>query len=289
MHHNSITIALTDEKKKPYREYGFKKLSDKCKTSEVALPFESHYQILAKNDNAERIKLDIDIDGTIVTGSGLIIAGNSQAYIERFVDTAKKLFFTKKTDERVADPTNAENGFLTIKVVKEKFPVFSILNTMWPWPRHPDLPGYDYYSNQYDYDYTRRYLYNPHPHQPSSWGSASGNTLRFSGIGDVTGSTAQSGGITSKSVPASYTCNLNASASASTGSVNCMNASLETGATVEGDASKQTFSTTNWNGEQEDSEYIFRFKMLGKDNKLSAQEEKDLMEYKRLKAKFEGI
>ncbi len=71
-----------------------------------------------------------------------------------------------------------------------------------------------------------------------------------------------------------------------------MNASLnalDTGATVEGDDSKQTFNSTVWNGEEEGSEYIFRFKMLGKDNKLSAQEEKDLMEYKRLKAKFEGI
>jgi len=287
MNNQSVSVALTNENKKPYREYGYTKVTDKCKKVEVILPFDSHYQILAKNDNAQRVKLDIDIDGTLITGTGLIVNAHSQAYIERFVETAKKLLFTKKSDDRVADPTNKENGFLTIKVTKEKLQPYTIVGSVYPYPwgRHPDQN--DYSSDPY-YWHTR-YLFDPNPKQPSSWGSASGSTLKLSGLNDNTNSNSgATSSFTTKSVPASFTC----SRGVDVQSMNCSFFSetvAETGATVEGDNSNQSFITTSWNGEETGSEVIFQFKMLGKDTKLSEQEEKDMMEYKRLKAKFEGV
>jgi hypothetical protein len=254
MHHNSITIALTNDDKTPYREYSFKKLHDKCKTCEVILPFDSHYQLLIKNDNSSRIRLDIDIDGTVITGTGLIIPSNSHHYVERFIETAKKLYFTKKTNEKVADPTNKENGFLTIKVAKEKVVPYKIYEApaIWIYP----------------------YL----PYQQDMWHYHSNKPYWDTGTGIVYGSTSGDSILRGLNVSESSISCFNA----------CSSSKLDTGATVEGDASKQSFTTTNWAGEEVGSDFIFQFKMLGQEVKMSPQEEKDLMEYKRLKAKFEG-
>lgn len=259
MNHSSITIALANEDKTPYREYSFKKLQDKCKTAEVILPFDSHYQILVKNDNSVRIKLDIDVDGTIITGSGLIIPSNRHHYIERFIETAKKLYFTKKTNEKVADPTNKENGFLTVKVSKEKI-------------NYQPYTIWTYQPAKWDY-INHHAFWNRGP-----W-NTSDITYRSGGLsGSINCSSDAKSGDGSLKFNSDTYCNYSAS---------IPSPSLDTGATVEGDESNQSFTTTNWLGEEEGSDFIFQFKMLGQEVKRSAQEEKDLMEYKRLKAKFE--
>ena len=271
MNNNSITVAIVNEKKSPYREYNYKKITEKCKTSEIVLPFESHYQILIKNDNSSRIKLDIDIDGTIITGNGLLVNGNSQFYMERFIDTAKKLYFTKKSNEKVADPTNKENGFLTIKVSKEKYVpyVFSApLNYTDPFVCF--------------YDQTK-------PVPPPTWQPyrrlSSGDN--FIGSFQTYSSDFNTLGTYSCTSNLNHSANVNFSSGSLTGTQSSF--TYDTGATVEGDKSNQAFITTTWNGEEAGSDFIFQFKMLGEEIKLSPQDEKDIMEYRRLKSKFEGI
>lgn len=132
MHLESIVVCLTDNNKKPLRELNFKKVNDKHRKCNIHLPFNSEYMILVKNLLSNtRIKLDIDIDGTNVSSSGIIINGNTNSYIERFVDIAKKFKFVQATgngaDPSVADPTNPENGIIKIKVSKEK----QIINYGW--------------------------------------------------------------------------------------------------------------------------------------------------------------
>ena len=276
MHHNSITIALTSERKKPYREYGFKKVTEKCKKSEVVLPFDSNYQILVKNGNSTRIKLEIDIDGSIISGSGLIVPANSQSYIERFVDVASKLYFTKKSNEKVADPTSAENGFLTVKVVKEKIvlPTYMINTNMWVghWPYN------------YEFGYGKgQYVHDPIHWQPSSWATGSGSDAR---------STTNGNNLISCGDGILRSCSMNLSKSANYAAGHSVPTSFvpanapELGATIEGDHSAQSFIDTTWSGDEVDSDFIFQFKMLGKDNTVSAQDEKDAKEYERLHAKF---
>lgn len=288
MHHNSIIVALTNDEKKPYREFNYKKLHDKCKTSEVILPFDTDYQILVKNENSSRILLHIDVDGTIISGDGLVVNGKSQTHIERFLDIAKKLHFTKKTNEKVADPSNEENGFLTIKVVKEKYVPYTFVkvpDVVWHYPD----PSY--------YDLQPRWLVDP------MYGSGNPPTHTYG----LKASDVPNGGYCTTSRSLSGITSMNASLSTNTGSgigsasANCFHSSivpcsanlssdkLDVGATVEGGKSDQSFVTTSWAGDEVGSDYIFRFKMLGKEVKLNPQEEKDLMEYKRLKAKFEGI
>lgn len=285
MHHSNIIVAVTNEDKKPYREINFNKVTDKCKTSEIILPFDTDYKILVKNENSTRIKLDIDIDGTIISGSGIVFDSHSNGYIERFIDVAKKLHFTRKTNEKVADPTNSENGFLTIKVVKEKQrpTLFGFPTGTFIWPKVDRWD--DYYSDPYH----PRWWYDHTPY-PSVYCSTGGN--------DMIGSTGISRGLSAscssaKDVPASLT----ASGSCLSGntapvSVNyCASVAAvnqpEVGATVEGEKSNQSFGNTSWYEDEEGSDFIFRFKMLGKG--YSAEEEKEIAEYKRLKAKFGNI
>lgn len=281
MHHNSIIVALTNDEKKPYREFNYKKLTDKCKTSEVILPFDTDYQILIKNENSSRIKLHIDVDGTIITSDGLVINSNAQSYIERFLDVAKKLHFTKKTNEKVADPSNEENGFLTIKVVKEKYvhQPYVITTTNYPvWPNP------DYYDLQPKWLVPPTHTYGLKASDVPINGGYCTTSRSLSGISSMNASLSSNtgGGVGSASANCFHSSIVPCSANLSSGK-------LDVGATVEGEKSDQSFTTTTWAGDEVGSDYIFRFKMLGKEVKLSPQEEKDLMEYKRLKAKFEGV
>ena len=63
--------------------------------------------------------MDIDIDGTNVSDNGIIIDAGSKVYLERFIDVAKKFKFVSKHSAEVADPSNVDNGKITIKVQKE--------------------------------------------------------------------------------------------------------------------------------------------------------------------------
>jgi hypothetical protein len=259
MHNHSIAIALTDSKNKPYREYNYKKITDLCKLSEIILPYNEEYKLLLKNDNSIRIKVDIDIDGSLITGSGgLIINSNSSSYLERFLDTDKKLLFVKANDERVGDPTSKENGLLTVKVELEKATTPSIFSgwvhrTPWPYYDPCYYPNYHYYKTTV-YCSSNSGLYNEMP------------TYSNCNVGSAIGASA---------VNQFTACASNATPTAQP----------EVGATVEGGKSNQVFSSTYWNG-SEGSALIFQFKMLGRVDKVSEKDIAERQEYERLKAKF---
>ena len=118
MHYEKTVVTLVDSNKKPLREYNSEKTYDGRKCT-VFLPFETEYMFLVKNNSDRRIKLDIDIDGTNVMGNGLIITSHNTAYIERFVDVAKRFKFVPINHEGVADPSSPENGIITVRVSEE--------------------------------------------------------------------------------------------------------------------------------------------------------------------------
>lgn len=133
MHSNNVVVVLVDDKKKPLREYESEK-TKVGRSCDVYLPFNSEYKFLIKNNNNCRVRVEIEIDGSLVSGGGLVIDQNSQDYIERFVDTDRKFKFVKATDEAVADPSNPENGGIRVKVYREyQVPVMKYL--MAPTPR----------------------------------------------------------------------------------------------------------------------------------------------------------
>lgn len=119
MHHEQIVVALLDNNKKPLREFDSRRQDNGRKCS-VYIPEETEYQFLVKNNLDRRIKINIDIDGTNVSGNGLILDANCTDYIERFVDVNKKFKAVKKTDERVSDPSNPENGIIKVRIQKER-------------------------------------------------------------------------------------------------------------------------------------------------------------------------
>lgn len=118
MHYNNTVIAITDKNSKPLRELEAEKTPSGRKCS-IFLPFDSEYKFLIKNNSSVRIKLDIEIDGSNVTDTGVIIDGNKTSYIERFVNSAKCFKFVKATHSDVSDPTNKENGIIRIRCATE--------------------------------------------------------------------------------------------------------------------------------------------------------------------------
>lgn len=137
MHIDSIVCILTGSDKKPYREYDSYKTEHGRRCS-VTMPFDTEYKILVKNLLSTRIRLTIDIDGSNVSGGGLILSRNSSEYIERYVDVAKKFKFVAASHSDVSDPTNPENGLIKVKCYKEKEQVKFFNNT------YPTINPYPY-------------------------------------------------------------------------------------------------------------------------------------------------
>jgi hypothetical protein len=128
MHYNDIVVSICDSNKKSLREYDSQRLSNGRK-SNIHIPFDSEYQIMVKNNQGKRIKLDIDIDGSNITNDGFVIHGFQTAYLERFLNTNKKFKFVPVTNDGVADPTSSDNGIITVKVNFEYTPYNPILRS----------------------------------------------------------------------------------------------------------------------------------------------------------------
>lgn len=233
MHYEQFVAVICDSNKKPFRELDSQRQEHgrKCK---VFIPFDSEYKIFIKNNSDKRAKVSIDIDGTNVSGNGLIIDGNCADYIERFVDIAKKFLFVKSNNEKVADPTNPENGIVKIRISKEQ-PYISSLSR-YIIPKNDHWNTYPWNDKIWDY---------PGQISPVYY--------------------------TSRNIGQTY-------------SVNTMNCSLsqqaDTGATVEGDFSKQIFGKTGWNGDDGEP-YVFTFYLQGAEN--NSEREQKLKEYLKLK------
>jgi len=271
MHFEQYVVAVTDSNGKAYREFDPERISQGRK-SKVYIPFDSEYKILIKNNSDRRAKLTIDLDGTSISGiGGLIMAAHTNEYIERFVDVAKKFRFVRKNDERVSDPTNGENGILKIRIEKEYVPY-----TISTYPPNPT------------YIYTIPAVYpmnTPNPVWNTQMCGGAGNNAPMGGnvVNYSCSSIETKTGGEIKSL-----CNFNSSVLRGVSSRG-LNKSLlneETGATVEGGNSSQTFGSTTWNG-TDGVTYEFIFKLLGQQG-VSDQERLDYQKYLELKKKFEG-
>ena len=143
MHYEKTVVTLVDNNKKPLREFDSQKLPTGRKCT-VFLPFETEYIFLVKNNSDRRIKMDIDIDGTNVMGSGLIIPAYLTTHIERFSDVSKKFKFVSINNEGVSDPSNPENGIVTVRVSEEiRLPPPVIIPMHTPqWPTHYNSSWY---------------------------------------------------------------------------------------------------------------------------------------------------
>lgn len=137
MHYEDIVVTIVDSNKKPIRELDSEKINKgrKCK---MFLPFGSEYQFLIKNNGPTRIKLDVEIDGSVVTENGIIVNSHTTEYLERFVNSNKKFKFVEKTHEAVADPSNTENGLIKVRVYKENYSLTCTPN----FPRYFFQPYY---------------------------------------------------------------------------------------------------------------------------------------------------
>src|SRR5690606_21925430 len=112
----------------------------------VVMPFNEEYQIKFKNTSRTRRRLEIDIDGTEVS-KDLILGGNGEFKLERFLNSDKKFKFVSVNNAAVSDPTSKENGVIRIRVYDE------LSRTAWKvlgeimerkreveqrtWPTHP--------------------------------------------------------------------------------------------------------------------------------------------------------
>lgn len=267
MYHEEIVAVICDSNKKPLRELDSQKIANGRK-SKIFLPFNSEYMFLIKNNSDRRIKLAIDIDGTNVSGNGLILKVGESDYIERFVDIAKKFLFVKASDERVGDPTNKENGVIKIRVRKERdaYTVTTFQPLIqehhhhhydnWPYWRQNTIHNqHTWYSNDNPVYGSITTTTDNAPHSvPCSapLGSFDNGVLR---------------GMKSLNAPhqVGYAAQVN---------------SMESGATVEGDISKQKFETTYWNGDM-DTETVFTFQLFAADDGQIQQKMEQFLKLKK--------
>jgi hypothetical protein len=252
MHYEKYVVAITDKNGKSYREFDSERLMLGRK-SKVYLPFDSEYKILIKNNSEARIKLNIDIDGTSVSGSGgLIMSAYSTESLERFVDVARKFLFVRKNDDRVSDPSSGENGILKILIEKEYTPSYTYTGQPVWIQQSPSVPVKEYDN--------------------SVWISSSLRGMNSTLLAATSDSHCDS-------APCSmtYSCNM-----AQTRQL----LNEEAGATVEGGTSSQQFGTTYWRG-TDGMPFEFIFKLLGQQG-VSDETRIEYEKYLQLKKKFEG-
>lgn len=249
---SGIVVTLTDAKNKSFREYDFWKRNFKRK-SRVVMPWDTEYKIMIKNNNPERLLMDVEIDGTTVSGpNGLVVSAYGTDYLERFFNSDKKFKFVPADSEEVADPTSSQNGIIRVKLTKEQ-PFRFATTDVWytnttPINNEPAVwqPYNGVYGNRGG---SRR--------RKSFRGGSS--TPRGSCVkGQSSGDNGFLRGMTNTTSNMSFDCNVNYSSQ-----VSCA------GATVEGSASAQTFGTTQWRG-SEGPTYEFVFKVTGEDGSKQA-------------------
>jgi hypothetical protein len=255
MHYEDVVVTLVDNTKKPFRELNSQR-QDKGRKCEVYAPVDTEYKFLIKNNTDRRIKVDIDIDGTNVSGNGLILNAHETDYIERFVNVDRKFKTSRVTGENVADPTSPENGIIKVRVHKESNQYHVI-----PSPIVIEKHVVHHYP-QWE------------PYRRTFWDYS--NTPMCGGISQPAVYTASNATLTS-----GYTTDMHVGATAAYTAQAAPPA--ESLATVEGAKSYQSFTTTTWNGDDTTfGEVVFTFYL-----KLDAQAvDPEYLKYLELKKKF---
>ena len=92
---------------------------------QVAIQFDSEYELLLKNNNDRDCSARIWIDGSLVSEFGdFIIGSDSELNLERFVSESmsegKRFKFVSLDHPEVDDPSRAENGLVKVEFRLEK-------------------------------------------------------------------------------------------------------------------------------------------------------------------------
>ncbi len=246
MHNSDVVLTISTENNS-LTEHNFKKDND-SKSCEVYIPFDSEYAINVKNNKSVRI------DGSLVTGEGIVIPAKCNRKIERYLDTPKKFKFVKASHDAVSDPTNPFNGKVEIIVSEEKsnlsVQVAELTKKMQELEKHNSWPVYTP-PPQYPGVFPSTY-YPPIQYSPATYHYCNNQNIGSFGI-NILNTSAAIGAIADSSL----------------------------GATVEGGLSTQLFESTNWGG-SESNKYSFTFQLKGK----TATVDTEYQEYLRLQAKF---
>lgn len=204
---------------------------------EVAIPFNSEYQIRLKNKNDRACTARVFIDGRKVSQLGdFIVQSGSSLDLERFVDRSmsegKKFKFVPLDDPAVDDPSSSDNGEIRVEFRLAKSQPVQLVWTTW----HPPIGSgqTDATWRQWDYSFT----YDNVTYSPKN--------LEF--------------GDSSCSTNILYCCD------SSAGAPFKRSKSVDPGATVEGGHSSQQFYSSNL--EVEDCPAaILKLKIVGLQNK----------------------
>lgn len=277
MHYEEVVVTLVDNNKKPFRELNSQR-QDRGRKCDVFAPAAAEYKFLVKNNTDKRIKVDIDIDGTNVSGNGLILNAHQSDYIERFVDSDKKFMTSLLTGEGVADPSCPENGIIKVRVHKEKEIPYSIVKIVEEHHHHHDWDMWNRPWRSVPYWYSST--------QPLTYTAKNTNDDIYS---SVLRGCASKGILPDANIQA-VNCGYNAPAGNVDGAtLNAFSASIvppeQKLATVEGSKSDQIFTTTTWNGDDlMFGEIVFSFYL-----KLAPTlVDPEYAKYLELKNKFEG-
>ena len=117
----------------------------------VHLPYGSEYSIFLKNLESRTALVKISIDGTKI-GKDLIIRGNSELEVERFIEDlneGNKFKFIQKTEQIIKHRGDKiDDGFIRIEFAFEKtkpitVDIHEVIHTSYPWRQIP-YPFYSY-------------------------------------------------------------------------------------------------------------------------------------------------
>ena len=210
----------------------------------VYIPFGSEYTILLKNLNTVRASVNITIDGTNITGGGIILNAGQEIDLERSIKNGNlaeghKLKFIERTS-KIEDHRGIklQDGLVRVEYVFEQVPTvqFGTPVAQWVYP--------------YNTPYTKHY--NDGLKKPDSY---SGNSDR--GILCSTTSSMKCGG--------TYGSRADSLSSPVSSQMNCN----DTGITVDGGKSQQQFAIASYFNADYLTKTVMIFKLLGEteDNK----------------------
>lgn len=190
------------------------------------MKFGTEYKFKFKFQDGGRRRLELYIDGTLVTDN-LVVSSGSE--LERFIESDKRFKFVRSDNEAVADPTSRDNGKIEIRLYREiPMPIYK-----------------PYVIEQIPNDYQKWDLYCKGSGSGGGRGSSLGSQVRGVGFGDP---------INPIFCQSNLTCGSISTSSIHASSFNDM------GATVEGSRSDQDFGSTVWRGDCGFDTFIFHVK-----------------------------
>jgi hypothetical protein len=209
MHHQGVVVTIQEmPSRRPQREFDHSRTGNNS-TATVVMPFGTEYALAFKIPDGKRRRLELTIDGTLITDSLIVTDG---ATLERFVDSAKRFKFVAANDPGVVDPTSKDNGSIVVKLWEEK-PAVNIVD--------PNLYG----------------------HSQKLWDNTPGRWDRW----ELTCSSHTSSSAL-RGMSFDSHCGVPISNCVNTEIAN-FSLKADRGATVEGSGSSQKFSSTVWQGD----------------------------------------